>query len=182
MHKFSRIAATGVALATFAVAGQAHAATQAAADVRAEVLSALAVTVDPTDNVLDFGTVADGGIAADVDVIVNPDATRGNACPATLICAGTPNTPTFNVAGLSGRVVQVSFQNTTETLSHAAPPAGTDGTMTVKDFRTSLGTANQVTLSTAGTGQFTVGGTLVVSPNQAEGVYSGTVTVNVAYN
>lgn len=181
MTKFSRIAATGIALASFAVAGQAQAATQAAADVRAEVLSALSVTVDPTDNVLNFGTVADGGITADTDVIINADATRGNACPATLICAGTPNTPTFTVAGLSGRTVQVSFQNSTETLSHSAPPAGTDGTMTVKDFTTSLGATNQLTLAATGN-TFTVGGTLVVGPNQAEGVYAGTVTVNVAYN
>ena len=181
MKNFSRIAATGVALAAFAVSGQAHAATSAQAEVRAEVLSALAVTVDPTDNVLNFGTVADGGITADVNVILNADGTRGNTCPATLICGGTLATPTFTIRGLGGRSVQVSFTNATETISHAAPPAGTDGTMTVRDFTTSL-TGNAATLPAGGTQNFSVGGTLVVSPNQAEGAYTGTVTVNVAYN
>ncbi|ANU06742.1 DUF4402 domain-containing protein [Paraurantiacibacter namhicola] len=179
--KFTKIAATGAALVSLAVAGQAQAATQASADVRAEVLSALSVTVDATDNVLNFGTVADGGLTADVDVIVNADGTRGSTCPATLICGGTLATPTFTIAGLAGRSVQVTFQNATETLSHAAPPAGTDGTMTVKDFTTSL-TGNAATLPAGGTQDFTVGGTLTVGPNQAEGTYSGTVTVNVAYN
>lgn len=182
MNKLIRFAAAGAAMASLGVATAAQAATQDSADVTAEILTALSVTVDATADTLNFGTIADGGISAPADIIVLSDGTRGNACPANLVCGGTVAAPNFDIEGLAGRSVQVSFVNATETLNFVGTvPVGTVGTLTAKDFTTSL-TGNQVNLDTSGAATFNVGGTLTVAPNQAEGVYNGTVTVAVVYN
>ena len=52
--------------------------------------------------------------------------------------------------------------------------------MTAGSFVTDAA-SNQVTLA-GGTADFSVGGTLTVHPNMAPGVYTGTLTVSVAYN
>lgn len=177
-----RNAAAGVALATFGLASAASAATTDSADVQAEILTALSVTVVAADDTLDFGTIADGGITANANLTVGTDGVLV-ACPANLICGGTTDAPTFDIEGLATLLVDVSFTNLTETLSHPAPalyPAMVT-TLSAGSFTTSLA-GNQATLDAAGEAQFTVGGTLTVAPNQAPGVYTGSVTVEVAYN
>lgn len=176
MKTILRTAAAGVAIASLGLASAASAATTAQADARAEILTALAVTVDPADNVLNFGTIADGGIAASTPVVLGTDGLVA-ACPANLVCGGTTNAPTFNIEGLPTLLVDVSFENASETLTHSG---GLD-TLTAGTFTTSL-TGNQVALDAAGDASFTVGGTLTVDPGQIPGVYNGSVTVNVAYN
>ena len=42
--------------------------------------------------------------------------------------------------------------------------------------------SNAVLLDSGGLANFSVGGTLTVHPNMAPGVYTGTLTVSVAYN
>ncbi len=179
MKSILRTAAAGLALASFGVASAASAATSDEAQVTAEILTALSVDVRTGDDTLDFGTMADGGITAATDVTVN---TAGNrvSCPALLQCGGTTNAPTFDITGLVGLPVNITVRNATESLNlpvGTAVPPGFAGSMTVKNFTRS---AASITLD--GTDSFTVGGTLTVNPNQYPGVYSGTLTVDVAYN
>jgi len=179
MKAILRTAAAGLAIASFGVASAASAATSDDAQVTATILTALSVDVDPLDNTLNFGTIADGGITGDQTITVSTAGARVGACPTGLICGGTVNAPTFNITGLAGTNVQVSFENASETLSITGYTGTLDSTMAVNAFTTSL-TGNQVLLFD-GSESFTVGGTLTVSPGQAPGVYTGTTTVQVAY-
>jgi hypothetical protein len=185
MSKLLRYAAVGAAMASFGIASGAQAATTDSANVTATILTALSVDVDATADTLDFGTIADGGIAADQSISVSAAGVRG-ACPAQLICGGSTAAPLFHVTGLDTKVVQISFVNSTETLSYdttingGPAPSGFASAMTAGTFVTDAA-SNQVTLS-GGAADFSVGGTLTVHPNMAPGVYTGTLTVSVAYN
>ena len=177
MNSVLRGLAAGVALAGIGFASSASAATTDTADVRATILTSLAVVVSPTDRVLDFGSFADGGIAGNVQRTVNPDGSA-TACPALMVCSGVTNAPTFTVTGLtSGQNVQITFQNATETLTG---PGG--ATMQVGNFTTNFGASANRIVGFDGSEDFTVGGTLTVAPAQAAGAYSGTLRVNVVYN
>lgn len=172
MSKILRYAAAGMAMASLGVASTANAATSDTADVTAEILTALSVAVDSTDNTLDFGQIAPGASAA--TIVVAPDGTMTGGCPTAVICAGSTNAPSFDVVGNPNALVYVTFTNSSETLSN-----GTDS-MTVDTFTTDGG--GQLTLDGSGDGSFTVGGSLGVAASQAAGVYTGTLEVNVAYN
>ena len=172
MSKILRYAAAGMAMASLGVASTANAATSDTADVTAEILTALSVAVDSTDNTLDFGQIAPGASAA--TIVVAPDGTMTGGCPTAVICAGSTNAPSFDVVGNPNALVYVTFTNASETLSN-----GTDS-MTVDTFTTDG--SGQLTLDGSGDGSFTVGGSLGVAASQAAGVYTGTLEVNVAYN
>lgn len=174
MNSIIRSAVLGTAIASLGIATSARAATTDSADVAAEILSSLAVEVDPADDTLDFGSISPGATA--VNVVVGTDGALTGGCPSGAACTGTTNAPTFNIEGLAGALVNVSFANATETLTSV----GGD-TMSVGSFTTNL-TGNQATLDGAGLASFTVGGTLAVASGQAPGVYNGNLTVNVAYN
>ncbi len=179
MKAILRTAAAGLAIASFGIASAASAATTDSAEVTAEILTALSVDVDPLDDTLDFGTIADGGIAGPTNLVVNTSGALV-ACPANLVCGGTTDAPTFNITGLTGMTVDVTFTNTTETLNHTGvPPVGMLSTLTAGTFTNSL-PGSSIVLD--GTDSFTVGGTLTVDTNQAPGVYTGSVSVEVAYN
>jgi hypothetical protein len=175
MSKILRIAATGVAMGSLAIASTANAATSAQATAEAEILTSLSVDVDPLDSVLDFGQIAPGSSA--VSVVIDPatDNYQGGACPSGIVCPGNGNAPTFNVSGYQNSLVDISFTNATETLT------GPSATMTVGSFTTNAA-GNQVTLDGSGDASFSVGGSLGVGASQAAGTYTGTLEVNVAYN
>ena len=173
MSNILRYAAAGVAMASLGVASTATAATSDTAEVTAEILTALSVAVDPTDNTLDFGQIAPGATGA--TIVVAPDGTMTGGCPTQVICAGSTNAPSFDIVGNPNALVYVTFTGTSSTLSN-----GTDS-MTVDTYTTSL-TGGQVTLDGSGDASFTVGGSLAVAASQAAGVYTGTLEVNVAYN
>lgn len=174
MSKLLRYVALGAAAASLGIASGAQAATTADANASATILTALSVAVETTDDTLNFGTIAPGATAA--TVIVAPDGSLTGGCPAGLLCTGTTDAPTFDIAGAPNATVSVTFANASETLSN-----GTDN-MTVDTFTTNLPTAGQATLDASGAASFAVGGSLGVSPGQAAGTYTGTLTVNVAYN
>lgn len=185
MSKFLRYAAVGAAVASFGIASGAQAATTDSANATATILTALSVDVDATANTLDFGTLADGGLTADATLAVGANGAAGT-CPTNVVCGGTTAAPLFHVTGLAGKLVGISIVNPTETLSYdttingGAAPSGFNSAMTVGSFVTNA-TGNQVTL-TGGAADFSVGGTLTMHPNMAPGVYTGTLTVSVAYN
>jgi hypothetical protein len=174
--------AAGVAIAGLGLAAPASAATTDSADVQAQILTALSVVAVTGDDVLDFGTIADGGITANANLTVTP-AGALVSCPASLICGGTTNAPTFNVSGLANKLVGISFVNSTETLNYVGTaPTGFGATTLQAGTFTTSANSNQVTLNGSGAASFTVGGTLTVQPDTAPGTYQGTVTVKVVYN
>ena len=182
MKSILRAAAASTALATFAFASTASAATSDSANVTAEILNALSVTVDGTANTLNFGQISDGGIAGAETVTVDPSTGNVSVCTGLLLCTGTSAAPNFDVVGTPSENVQVTFLNASETLTLVGPlPVGMVGTMDVDTFTTDVA-GDIVALSPTGTGTFNVGGTLTVVPLQAPGTYNGTLTVEVAYN
>lgn len=187
MSKFLRYAAVGAAVASLGLASAAQAATTDSANTTATILTALSVDVDAVQDTLDFGTFADAGLTSDATFDVAWDGT-GGTCPANLICAGPYAAPLFHITGLSGYDVQVSVVNATESLNYdiSNPPApgGTATTMSVGNFVTtdSTGTPASLFTLTSGSADFYLGGTLTVHPNMAAGLYTGTVSVSVAYN
>ena len=179
MNSIIRKAALGAAIASLGVASSASAATTATANATAEILSTLAITVQATDNTLDFGVIADAGLTGPSTVAVSAGGVR--TCGAQLACSGTVDAPTFDITGLPGSLVGVTFVNASETLTYSgAVPSGMTNTMTVSTLNTNL-VGNQATLA-GGAASFSVGGTLTVNQLQAPGVYTGTVSVSVAYN
>jgi len=189
MSKFIRYAAVGAAMASFGIASAAQAATSDSATATATILTALSVTVDTTADTLDFGTLADGGISGTQAIVVDTTGTVTSGCtaPSKVICGGTTKAPLFHVSGLKNKLVGISFANATETLSYdttangGAAPTGFTSAMTAGTFVTDA-TSNQVTLDASGAASFSVGGTLNMATNMAPGIYTGTVTVKVAYN
>ena len=178
MKSILRTTAAGLALASFGIASAASAATDTA-DVTAEILSTLTLTAVTGDDTLDFGMIADAGVVGTSTVAVDPAGVR--SCGANLTCSGTVDAPTFNITGLTGSQVAVSFPPAPIPLTYAGTiPTGMSGSMTVSSFTTSL-VGNQAVLA-AGLNPFTVGGTLTVNALQAPGVYTGAVTVEVLYN
>ena len=187
MSKFLRYAAIGAAVASFGIASGAQAATTASADVKAKILSTLAVSVDSSQDTLDFGTIGDSGpITGDVTLSVSAAGVKGT-CPTGLTCAGTATVPLFHVSGANSKAVNITFVNASETLSYVgtAPSGFTNATMSVGSFVTNAvngTTTNQLLLDSTGVGTFQVGGTLTVHQDQAPGTYKGTLSVSVAYN
>lgn len=142
-------------------ANAANAAT-ASADARANILQQVTVTSDGSD--LDFGTIVSGAAASTVAV----NAAGAATCGAGIVCSGTTSAAGFDVTGTSGETVDVSSDLTvtltgpTDTMSATLTPSAT-------------------TILLDGTDAFTVGGTLAVAANQADGAYLGTFNVTVNY-
>ena len=167
MRNSLRIAALGAALAAGSLATSAHAAATATATATAEVLETLTLTA--VDD-LNFGQIAanTGGT-----VTVNADSTV--ASTGTLISTGTRAPATFTVTGSASTSVVVTLPSAAVNLTRSG---GTE-TMSLDTFSSNPNGAFQ--LSAAGTGAFSVGGTLTVANGQVPGSYSGTFPVSVEY-
>jgi hypothetical protein len=167
MKTVLRTAVAGVALASLGLSAPAWAVTETAT-AEAEILAALDVTLDATRNTLDFGSIAESGAGG--TVTLTPAGTL--TCGAGLVCAGTTETPNFDIDGEAGATVNISLTSANITLT-----SGTD-TMGVA---LSASSASQV-LDGSGVGTFDVGGVLTVGANQPVGTYTGSLEVNVVYN
>lgn len=163
MSKFIKATlASSVLAASVMGAGAAHAAT-ASADASANILEQ--VQIDKTSD-LGFGTIVTGTSASTVAIAANGDRT----CGAVLVCSGATSAAGFDVtAGTTGRTVNVSSDNSV-TLTNP------DG-----DIMTASLSPSVTTIVLDGTDSFTVGGTLSVGANQADGLYEGSFDVTVDY-
>ena len=181
MKSVLRYTAAAVALATFGFASSAQADTFDDAQVQAQILSTLAIAVVPTDDTLDFGSIApNAGMTGTSTVIVPASNTATVTCGTSLTCSGTANAPRFTITGLNGSTVAVTIPGGATLNGPVAPPVGMLNTMAVSALTTDL-SANPVVLTTGST-TFNLGGTLTVASNQAPGVYTGSVVLSVAYN
>ncbi len=121
---------------------------------------------------LNFGTIVLNGVTADRTVSLS----SGNVlvCGGTteLQCSGTTSVPTYNVRGTNNQVVTVIktaslLTNSTDATTLSMTPTGVPS----------------VTLTNSGAPgfNFTIGGTIVIGAATTDGVYSGTVNVQVDY-
>jgi Mat/Ecp fimbriae major subunit len=176
MSKFAKAAiATSIVAALAFGASSAQAAT-GTATARAKILRQLTVT---SDRDLNFGTIVTGTSAGNIVLSSAGAVTTCGVTGSGGVCSGTATSARFNVSGAGAQVVTVSLPTASFNITNTA-----GDTMAVS---TLSGSAATVTLSgtfgaaAAGTGSFTVGGTLGVGANQADGDYAGTFNVTVNY-
>jgi len=155
-----KAALIGAALVAGFGASSAQAAT-ASATARATILRQ--VTLTKTAD-LDFGTIITAATAS--TVAVSPAGVR--SCGTGLTCTNAVTAAAFGIVGTTGQTV---------TLAATGPVTLTSGANTM----TATLATSAATRVLTGTDSFTVGGTLNVGGNQADGVYTGSFNVTVDY-
>ncbi len=159
-NRFIKAALAGTVIAASFAATGAQAAT-ATATAKAQILRQ--ITVAKTSD-LDFGTIVTGAAAS--TVIVSPAGAR--TCGVGLVCTNAVTAAGFGIVGTTGSVVTLA----------------SDASVTLNSGANSMTAAlltSAATRTLTGVDSFTVGGTLAVGANQADGAYSGTFTVTVNY-
>ena len=187
----ARLLARGIS-AVFAAAcalSGTHAAAQAQqADARATMVGPASVYKDADMN---FGTVGTLGVGG--TVTIEPLAT--NSCLETgdLVRISGPCTPaTFTVTGRRNMLVRIRNRSG-NTITLTGPGGatmnvnliviGVSGMILSPGGGNPSGMLGRYRITDAGgTGQFRLGGTLTVGPNQTPGVYSGELLIQVQYN
>ncbi|HZU52275.1 MAG TPA: DUF4402 domain-containing protein [Holophagaceae bacterium] len=119
---------------------------------------------------LDMGTVIPGPTVG--SVTLNPGTGAQGLAGGVVYASPTGQPAQFAVTGAPSHNFNISFGGTPITLT------GPGGTMSLALLASPSGTS---TFSAGGAATLNVGGTLSVGANQAEGDYTGTFTVTVAY-
>lgn len=157
------MAGTTVLALTFgATAAQAA---QTSATARARVLRAL--TIQNNNRPLDFGAIV---AAATPGTVTISTAGARTACAGGISCSSTVSAAQFDITGTATEVVTIDADASVNLVSGA-------NNMTA----TLVESALTATLDATGAAAFSVGGTLSVGANQAEGVYTGTFNVTANY-
>ena len=158
----AKFAPLGVAVIAIAMTSTtAHAAT-ANADAKATILKQVTVT---NTSLLDFGTVVVGTTGGNVALKSSDGSVT---CDAALVCTGTTKAAAFKIVGTTGETVKIDVAKTV-TLTNGG-----------NNMIASL-SSSAASLVLNGTDNFTVGGTLAVGANQANGIYTGNFGVTVNY-
>lgn len=121
---------------------------------------------------LQFGTVLVGTFAGTQNVTIN---SSGRTCGSGsgLTCSGVFNTAQFRLVGTNNQIALISSATPTVTLSNGA---GATLAMTLS-FPSSLSIDNSGNPGRI----FEVGGSLPFTSTMADGVYTGTIDIQVAY-
>jgi hypothetical protein len=167
MSKFVKIAALAAVLAATPAVAAPVSVTGAPPSASAKIIRPLTLTATGS---LDFGTIVMNGVTANRTVTLNANTTI--TCATELVCAANGTVPTYNVRGTNNQIVNI-IKNTS-TLS-----GSNGGTLTL----TPVGQAS-VTLTSSGSpgDNFAIGGSITIAPATVDGVYTGTVDVQVDYN
>jgi len=162
LNKKLIVAAVAGAIGVGGFALQANAASSITANAKARIAGAISIS-ETTQ--LNFGGIV-GGTAGTVAV----PATGGAATFTSVTAADSGATrAVFAITGDTGLTYTVTY-----------PTSFTVGTMTVDTITTS--SASGTTTLTGGSDTFYIGGTLHVAGTEANGAYTGTYAVSVAYN
>ena len=156
-------ALTAAGVLAVALGGTAAYAATASATAKAKILKQ--VTVTKTAD-LDFGTVVTG--TAPGTVIISSAGAR--TCGTGLVCSGSTAAAAFGIVGTTGQTVTISTPLTVSLTSGLNSMSA--GLLSSAATRTLSGTAAD---------QVTVGGTLSVGANPADGDYTGSFAVTVDY-
>lgn len=139
-------------------------------EVRAKVVRPLTFTATGTMN---FGTIVLNGLTANRTISLSTTNIRdcGGGTPQ-LICSGATSVPTYNLRGSNGATVTII--KTASNLTNAANGA---------TLAMSLTGPNSITFNNSSSNgvNFTIGGSITLTPTTGDGVYSGTVNVQVDY-
>ena len=168
MTKFVKIAAlAAAALAATPVIAAPVGVTGAAPSASAKIIKPLTLTATGT---LNFGTIVMNGVTANRTVTLNADTTI--TCATELVCAANGTVPTYNVRGTNNQLVNIIKNGSTLNGSNG-------GTLTL----TPVGQPNVLLTSSGAPGNnFDIGGSITIAPTTVDGVYTGTVDVQVDYN
>lgn len=168
MTKFVKIAAlAAAAFASVPAVAAPVGVTGAPPSASARIIRPLTLTATGS---LNFGTIVLNGVTANRTVTLNADATI--TCATELVCAATGTVPTYNVRGTQGQTVNIIKNNSTLTGSNG-------GSLTL----TPVGAASVPLTNSGSPGvDFTIGGAITIGTATVDGVYTGTVDVQVDYN
>lgn len=159
-----------IAITTAAPALAAPVSVTAPVEVRAKVVKPLTFTATGSMN---FGTILLNGLTANRTISLSTTNVRdcGGGTPQ-LICSGATSVPTYNLRGSNNSTVTII--KTASSLTNS-----TNGATLLM----SLTGPNSITFtnSSASGVNFTIGGSITLTPATSEGVYSGTVNVQVDY-
>ncbi len=119
---------------------------------------------------LDFGTIVMNNVTADRTVTLNDDTSI--TCDAELVCDPNGTVPIYTVQGTQGQTVNI--------IKNASTLNGSNGgSLTL----TPVGAASVLLTNSGSPGEdFTIGGSIVIGAATLDGVYTGTVDVQVDYN
>ena len=166
--KFAAVAAT--LLATTPALAAPVGVTGAPPSATARIIRPLSLT---STGSLNFGTIVLNGVTANRTVALSSGNVLNCAGGSLeLQCSGATSVPTYNVRGTNGQVVTViktasNLTNSTDGSTLSMTPSG----------------AASVTLTNSGAPgfDFNIGGSIVIGTATTDGVYSGTVNVQVDY-
>jgi len=141
----------------------------ASATVNASVIRPVTFTASGS---LNFGTIVINTLTANRRVTLSPANVLTCGGTSELICSGATSIPTYNVQGTNKQVFTIN--KTPSMLTNSL----NGSTLTL----TPIGPAS-VTLTNSGApgNDFTIGGSIVITPTTGEGVYTGVVNVTVEY-
>lgn len=120
---------------------------------------------------LDFGTIVMGTLGGSVTVSMSQAGIV--TCATGLTCTGAPQSALYRVTGTQGQQVIISSATPTFTLT-----GSNGGTMA---FTPSFPASITLGALNAPANDFNVGGSIVIASNQQDGVYSGQIDIQVAY-
>ncbi|MCY7279374.1 MAG: DUF4402 domain-containing protein [Sphingomonas bacterium] len=165
--KFAALAAT--VLATTPALAAPVGVTGAPPSATARIIRPLSLT---STGSLNFGTIVLNGVTANRTVALSSANVLTCGGTTELQCSGTTSVPTYNVRGTNNQVVTII--KTASNLTNAQ-----DGSIL---SMTPTGAAS-VTLTNSGAPglDFNIGGSIVIGAATTDGVYSGTVNVQVDY-
>ena len=158
-----------LALPLAALAGAPASAAQSSATVTVHIVKPLALS---STGSLNFGTITVNSLTAPRTVSLSPQNVLTCGGSAELICSGATSVPTYNVQGTNRNVISI-FKTSTQLTNSS------DGSRLTL---TPSGPAS-VTLTNSGAPgiNFTIGGSITLTPTTSAGVYSGVVDVTVDY-
>jgi hypothetical protein len=175
-----KIFALGLVLAGFGV--NANAQVNATGTSNAKILKPITISVG---SALEFGSMAEKTAGDGGTCTVSTSGGRSSSTLNLAVLTGaTPSAGAFTVTGEPEYTYAVTLPSTITITKVSSTETMTVGTLLAKcgaggtDSHTATGTLAAGT----GTQTFTVGGTLTVTGSQAQGAYTGTYQVTVAYN
>ena len=167
MKKFLVAAGVAALAMTATPAAAAAVAATTPANASARIIKPLTLTAAGT---LDFGTIVMNGVTANRTVTLNSDTTI--TCATELVCAANGTVPTYTVTGTQGQLVNIIKNTSSLTGSNG-------GTLTLTPVGASVTLSNS---GNPGGATFPMGGSITIASTQQDGLYTGTVDVQVDYN
>jgi hypothetical protein len=170
MTNFVKIAAlAATAFAAVPAMASPVAVTGAAPSATVKIIRPLSLT---STGSLNFGTIVLNGVTANRTVSLTAGNVLTCGGTAELQCSGTTSVPTYNVRGTNNQTVTII--KAASNLTNA-----NDGTTL---SMTPLGAASLLLTNSGAPGvDFNIGGQIVIGTATTDGVYSGTVDVQVDY-